>query len=387
MWTSNGIGGFGTDLNSANQSLAVGSRSFVAISILFGSPGTEIIYINGSVDRTWNSNFLSYDNNTVPLSMGGYATAAEPYQGVIHEVLYVPSVESQATVVSHYNLGIQGMVYNTSDLWWRYDEGSGSVVYGYDDSTALTATPTARLISQTASAVNSSIIFTDTYPLGNSTDRYSNATGYSYRWNSSAAFVMQYLHEVYDIFGVSPSTSGMVNVTTGWYTTLSPFSVLATPYIGSYFQYWERDSVIEGSANPGIVAVTGNHNYTAVFGSKPPSAIAPSNGSAVPFSPFVWLGIVMGSLAILRMKWRPETTLMLSGVVIALQVVGGALIMSPWTALSMMNDGGVQSIVATSYNVTAALGTVGQLMLYCLVSFNIIIFAMAMLKMFRAYWK
>jgi hypothetical protein len=163
---------------------------------------------------------------------------------------------------------------------YLFDEGSGAVIYGYDKALTLISTATSATISQTASAVNSSIIFTGTYPLGNATDRYSNATGYSWRMNGTS-FVFNLLHEFYDTFAVTPVGLGSVNRTDEWMPAGTPFGILATPYIGVYFQYWLRDGIKMGSQNPATIAATGAHTYQALFGTDVyvPSATIPDFAS------------------------------------------------------------------------------------------------------------
>jgi hypothetical protein len=175
----------------------------------------------------------------------------------------------------------------SQSYYWLMNESSGSVVYGYDDNTALTTTPTARLISQTAGGVNSSIIDTTGFPVSNATDKYTAAAGFFDRVNTTTAQVLNLIHSVYDTFGVSHSETGTVNATNGWMTAGSPFSILATPYIGQYFQYWQRDGVIEGAGNPGIVAATGAHAYVAVFGPTP--YVTPPYPLVISSFPLTWM--------------------------------------------------------------------------------------------------
>ena len=207
---------------------------------------------------TWDgTNWYSILNTTVAnqkalsgiLATSSFIWASNAIDNIsIYGTYFMGSNITQAQLNAIYAAGPNGFSYQTGlKLWYGFNEGSGSYVYGYDDATPLTATATARTLSQTASAVNSSIILTDTYPIGNSTDRYSNSTGYSYRWNSSAAFVMQYLHEVYDTFAVSPVGAGSVNQTTGWYTTLTYLGINVTPYMGYSFANYTKNGAYAGN--------------------------------------------------------------------------------------------------------------------------------------------
>lgn len=61
--------------------------------------------------------------------------------------------------------------------WWRMDEGSGTVVYGYDTETIYTSqTLLSTPISETASGVNSSIIYGLNYNFSSSVWPYDNGT-------------------------------------------------------------------------------------------------------------------------------------------------------------------------------------------------------------------
>jgi hypothetical protein len=221
------------------------------------------------------------------------------------------------------------------------NESSGSVVYGYDDNTALTTTPTARLISQTAGGVNSSIIDTTGFPVSNTTDRYRDVSSPAFfaRVNGTGPLVLTLAHDVYDTFGVSPSGTGMVNVTNGWVIAGSPFSVLATPYIGQYFQYWQRDGVTEGTGNPGIVAATASHAYVAVFGPTPyvvPLTKSPDSvywGIIFFYAFLLVMSILVISVGALR-RFIIVLIFAFLDILFGLsQLVGSQLPASPWSGL------------------------------------------------------
>ena len=102
--------------------------------------------------------------------------------------------------------------YSALVSWWRFDEGSGSCVYGYD-ATANLAPSQSLTLSQAASAVNSSVIITGTIPYQNATDLY-NGTYYSQRANSTT---LNFAFNHYAWLGISanPGAGGTVNLASG----------------------------------------------------------------------------------------------------------------------------------------------------------------------------
>jgi hypothetical protein len=261
-----------------------GVKTFLGISF----NGTYVTMQVGATQETYAMSYQITSSN-YDFRIGQQAYNAQYMNGTLFSLAFYPNYSVGATVLSTVYAAGSSALLSVSGLGvlWKFDEGSGTTVYGYDDNTALTTTPTARLISQTAGGVNSSIIDTNPFPVSNATDKYAATAGFFDRVNTSTPQVLTLTHSVYDTFGVSPSGTGAVNVTNGWVIAGSPFSVLATPYIGQYFQYWQRDGVTEGTGNPGIVAATGTHAYVAVFGPTP--YVIPPYPLVISSFPLTWM--------------------------------------------------------------------------------------------------
>jgi hypothetical protein len=175
-------------------------------------------------------------------------------------------------VVSQGHSGHSFLNYTGLMEFWAADEGSGSRVWSYNQPVVLTSTAVGYTIGQTAGAINSSLYLTDTYPLGNSTDRYSTTDGLtSYRVNASAAMVVNFTHQVDLISAVSPAGAGTNNLTTDWYTTLQTIGIQANATLGNYFSNWLIDGTASGNANPSSLYVSASHTYTASFTTTPPT--------------------------------------------------------------------------------------------------------------------
>jgi hypothetical protein len=186
--------------------------------------GVAYGYANGVLGTNGTMTNANYPSSTGALAMGSGVLGGNYINGTIYDADVSFSTSSY----------VQGGNSNLAE--WKFDEGSGSVVYGYGNLVTLTTTPTATLVSQTASAVNSSIIDTSPFPISNTTDQYTAASGFFDRVNSSTAKVLTLTNNVYLTF--ANDGHGVANQTTGWFATLQTVNTLATPNLGYALNEW-----------------------------------------------------------------------------------------------------------------------------------------------------
>lgn len=202
-------------------------------------------------------------------------------------------------------------------VWWPCNEGSGAVAYGYDAQNAYTASASTKtaLISQTASAVNSSIYwsipFNGTGVYDNGTWRWSLAAGNSTTWRVNGttaqtiyllgvnenAIVQYYVTYV-------PGSGGTLNQSSGFVNNATVVTVLATPSVGWAFQTFNNNNTGNSTSNPLTFTVTQNVTITAywtstliTFGSN--TTFQLTNSVLITFqSGFTFLNLTVNSINI-----------------------------------------------------------------------------------------
>jgi hypothetical protein len=225
--------------------------------------------------------------------------------GTLYEAKKYGRILSSNEVLADFNLGVRGgLIANTNGFryWFKLDESSGTKAYGYNDIDALTTleTPQTLAISQTASAVNSSLIplltgLTD-YP-----DKWILANSTHPRINTTTLQTLLFDHYVYLNFLVSPTLSGSFNVTDGYYKTLVEYGILASNSLGYYFKGWYYDGTMSSSENPTSFTPLDNGTLTGVFSSTSTSAYSSVETSEPTL--FLYLGLI-GLFATLLLGWK-----------------------------------------------------------------------------------
>ena len=276
------------DANDTNALINTGGMTLHKNYIFIATYSSHKIsfYENGTL-QGWKIVY-NVKTDSTDGEIASYSGAGGSFNGIVYYVGIWTRAFTPTEISSTNTLTLPIFDYTSIKGLFKMNEGSGAKVYGYDESATFNthSTPQSLTISQTASAVNSSLFWSN-LPFSNSTDIF-NATSYSWRVNGTSTQTLALNHYIYLTFSVSPSGAGLVNTTAQWRKTLTSITISVTAYPQSYFTGWYSGGTFLSGANPYTYIVT-SKIVTATFGTSAPT----TEEMIMPFQEWIGLGLIL----------------------------------------------------------------------------------------------